>query len=91
MKTYLYKGPKGGVTLRLKDATTGELTDHEVSLNTGALVDLPADHEYTKLLLAMGHLDEQDDLPAKRPALAAVPTATPTPKLPAPAPAPTEV
>ena len=47
---YLYSGPTSGVTLQ-----AGE-EKQEVMLHTGAEVDLPEEHEYTKTLLALGHL-----------------------------------
>ena len=47
---YRYSGPTSGVTLK-KDEEA-----QEVMLHTGAEVDLPEEHEYTKTLLALGHL-----------------------------------
>lgn len=44
---YRYSGPLSGVTL---DNGT------EVMLHPGADVELPAEHEYTKTLQALGHL-----------------------------------
>lgn len=47
---YFYSGPITGVTLQDGDK------DREVMLHTNTHVDLPADNEYTKTLLALGHL-----------------------------------
>lgn len=47
---YRYSGPTSGVTLQ-----KGE-EKQEVMLHTGAEVELPEEHEYTKTLLALGHL-----------------------------------
>ena len=50
---YRYSGPTSGVTLQKgADDTSAQ----EVMLHTGAEVDLPEGHEYTKTLLALGHL-----------------------------------
>ena len=50
---YRYSGPTSGVTLQkgAEDKST-----QEVMLHTGAEVELPEEHEYTKTLLALGHL-----------------------------------
>lgn len=56
---YLYKGPSSGVTLRDGEAET------EIMLHDGAEVDLPAEHEYTQTLLALGHLTVVIEKPAK--------------------------
>lgn len=50
---YLYKGPQSAATLRL--AETNKLL--EVQLMPGAPVNLPADHEYVQVLLALKHLE----------------------------------
>ncbi len=47
---YRYSGPTSGVTLQ-----EGEKV-REVMLHTGAEVELPDDHGYTKTLLALQHL-----------------------------------
>ncbi|AOJ71034.1 MULTISPECIES: hypothetical protein [Burkholderia] len=47
---YLYSGPISGVSLQ--DGT--EI--REAMLHPGAPVELPEQHEYTKTLLALGHL-----------------------------------
>ena len=47
---YRYSGPTSGVTLQKGEEA------QEVMLHTGAEVDLPEEHEYTKTLLALGHL-----------------------------------
>lgn len=50
---YRYSGPTSGVTLQKgADDTSAQ----EVMLHTGAEVELPEEHEYTKTLLALGHL-----------------------------------
>lgn len=50
---YRYSGPTSGVTLQ-KSAEDPDA--QEVMLHTGAEVELPEEHEYTKTLLALGHL-----------------------------------
>lgn len=50
---YRYSGPTSGVTLQ-KGADDNSA--QEVMLHTGAEVDLPEEHEYTKTLLALGYL-----------------------------------
>ena len=59
---YRYSGPISAVTL--KDGT-------EVMLHPGKTVELPATHEYTQTLLALGHLspvpDEAPSAPAAAP------------------------
>ncbi len=47
---YRYSGPTSGVTLQQGEET------QEVMLHAGAEVELPEEHEYTKTLLALGHL-----------------------------------
>jgi hypothetical protein len=47
---YLYTGPTSSVTLQQGEESK------EVMLHTGAEVELPEQHEYTKTLLALGHL-----------------------------------
>ena len=47
---YRYSGPTSGVTLKKGEEA------QEVMLHTGAEVDVPEEHEYTKTLLALGHL-----------------------------------
>ena len=49
---YLYTGPQSCASLRVGD---GKLLD--VQLLPGKPVDLPADHEYTIVLLALRHLE----------------------------------
>lgn len=48
---YVYHGPASGVTL------LGDGKEKEVMLFDGHTVDLPEAHEYTKTLLALGHLE----------------------------------
>ncbi|MCW5223519.1 hypothetical protein D5041_07895 [Verminephrobacter aporrectodeae subsp. tuberculatae] len=48
---YCYIGPISGVTLQ-----KGEEAQEEVMLHPGAEVELPQEHEYTRTLLALGHL-----------------------------------
>ncbi|KMN33076.1 hypothetical protein VI26_15960 [Chromobacterium sp. LK1] len=52
---YRYSGPTSGVTLQ-----EGEDV-REVMLHTGAEVELPVEHEYTKTLLALQYLTPVDD------------------------------
>ncbi|MEW6309934.1 MAG: hypothetical protein AB1532_03270 [Pseudomonadota bacterium] len=47
---YRYSGPTSGVTLQKGEEA------QEVMLHSGAEVELPEEHEYTKTLLALGHL-----------------------------------
>lgn len=47
---YFYSGPITGVTLKSDDKPC------EVMLHTNTAVELPEDNEYTKTLLALGHL-----------------------------------
>lgn len=49
---YIYNGPQSAATLRVSDAR--ELLD--VQLLPGKPVELPADHEYTLVLLELKHL-----------------------------------
>ncbi|KRP97481.1 hypothetical protein TX25_06140 [Pseudomonas lactis] len=49
---YIYTGPQSGVTLRVGESR--ELLD--VQLLPGQPVELPADHEYTQVLLELKHL-----------------------------------
>ena len=48
---FTYTGPAGGVELRLPDGTLLER-----QLQDGHPVELPADHEYTRTLKALGRL-----------------------------------
>lgn len=50
---YRYSGPTSGVTLK-KGAD--DASAQELMLHTGAEVELPEEHEYTRTLLALGHL-----------------------------------
>ncbi|QHA95844.1 hypothetical protein [Pseudomonas sp. J380] len=74
---YLYTGPQSSASLRVGD---GKLLD--VQLLPGKPVELPADHEYTIVLLALKHLMllppkvASEAVPAPLPA--PEPTATPT-------------
>lgn len=56
---YRYSGPTSGVTLQ-----EGEEV-REVMLHTGAEVELPEEHEYTKTLLALQYLTPVQE-PAKQ-------------------------
>lgn len=47
---YIYKGPRSSASLRVGKALL------DVQLNTGKSVGLPAEHEYTQVLLQLGHL-----------------------------------
>ncbi|PMY40107.1 MULTISPECIES: hypothetical protein [Pseudomonas] len=49
---YIYNGPQSGATLRVGEAR--ELLD--VVLQPGKPVELPADHDYTLVLLELKHL-----------------------------------
>lgn len=69
---YRYNGPPSGVSLRLDQHA--ETLD--VQLHPGEPVELPADHDYTRVLLALNHLQPLPVHP--RPAAKA-----PKPQLPA--------
>ncbi|WP_339079038.1 hypothetical protein [Pseudomonas sp. TMP9] len=60
LKRYRYSGPQSAASLRV--GKSGELLD--VQLQPGQPVDLPADHEYTLVLLALKHLEPLADEPA---------------------------
>lgn len=51
LTTYIYKGPHSAATLRVDQEVL------EVRLITGKPVKLPAEHEYTKVLLELKHLE----------------------------------
>lgn len=55
---YRYSGPLSGVTLD---------NGQEVMLHPGGEVELPPEHEYTKTLLALGHLNPLPASPAQPP------------------------
>lgn len=61
---YLYKGPQSGAQLRV--GAKAELL--EVQLNPGKPVELPADHEYTQVLIALKHLEPITEEAAAAPA-----------------------
>lgn len=50
---YTYKGPPSAASLRVGEKA--ELLD--VRLQPGKPCELPAEHEYTQVLLALGHLE----------------------------------
>lgn len=50
---YLYKGPKSAATLRVGESR--ELLD--VHLSPGMPAELPPEHEYTRVLLELQHLE----------------------------------
>ena len=60
---YLYKGPQSAATLRL--AEPSKLL--EVQLMPGEPVNLPTDHEYVQVLLALKHLELLPDAAADAP------------------------
>jgi hypothetical protein len=49
---YRYNGPPSGVSLRLSETQPS----FDVRLHPGEPVELPADHEYTRVLIALKHL-----------------------------------
>lgn len=53
---YRYTGPMSGVTLN---------DGQEVMLHPNTEVELPEDHDYTRTLLALGHLTPLAATPAK--------------------------
>lgn len=55
---YLYTGPHSGAQLRVG----AELLD--VQLTSGQSVQLPAEHDYTQVLLSLQHLQPLDQAPA---------------------------
>lgn len=54
---YLYSGPQSAASLRVVEGKSTEVLD--VQLMPGKVVGLPAEHEYTKTLLALKHLEVQ--------------------------------
>ncbi|MFD2645133.1 hypothetical protein [Pseudomonas japonica] len=62
---YIYNGPQSAACLR----TGNELLD--VQLWPGQAVDLPADHDYTKVLLELKHLTLPDTAKPAKPGAAA--------------------
>jgi len=56
---YRYTGPFSSATLRVGDGAKAEQLD--VQLHDGASVGLPADHEYTQVLIALKHLTPELD------------------------------
>lgn len=69
LTTYRYAGPPSCASLRV--GKTGERL--EVLLHPGQPVGMPADHEYTRVLLALKHLHPQpvNPLPTGLPVKAA--------------------
>lgn len=69
LTTYRYAGPPSCASLRV--GKTGERL--EVLLHPGQPVSMPADHEYTRVLLALKHLHPQpaNPVPAGLPVKAA--------------------
>ena len=63
---YLYSGPQSAVSLRVVEGKSTEVLD--VQLMPGKVVSLPAEHDYTRTLLALKHLKVQP--------VASAPTAT---------------
>lgn len=59
MSRFIYEGPVSSVTLRLADGT-----EAEVALHPGRAVDLPADHDYVRTLVARGFLRSAGVSPA---------------------------
>lgn len=51
---YRYSGPQSAVSLRIVEGKNTEVIDRQ--LMPGKPVELPAEHEYTKTLLALKHL-----------------------------------
>lgn len=51
LTTYIYKGPHSASTLRVGKEVL------EVRLIPGKPVELPAEHDYTKVLLELQHLE----------------------------------
>lgn len=54
---YLYSGPQSAASLRVVEGKSTEVLD--VQLMPGKVVSLPAEHDYTKTLLALKHLEVQ--------------------------------
>jgi hypothetical protein len=69
--TYRYTGPNSAVTLKVGDGAGG-LKDQDVMLWKGRTVDMPADHEVTKVLVHQGLLvpTGKAQAPAEKPAKA---------------------
>lgn len=60
---YLYSGPQSAVSLRVVEGKSTEVLD--VQLMPGKVVSLPAEHDYTRTLLALKHLEAQPAAPKK--------------------------
>ena len=54
---YLYSGPQSAASLRVVEGKSAEVLD--VQLMPGKVVSLPAEHDYTRTLLALKHLEVQ--------------------------------
>ncbi|MDR2452335.1 MAG: hypothetical protein LBE85_11350 [Candidatus Accumulibacter sp.] len=52
---YRYSGPNSAATLKIPDGKGG-FTDQDVLLWHGQEIDLPAEHDYVKVLVSKGHL-----------------------------------
>lgn len=59
---YLYLGPNSSASLRVGDGKGVQILD--VRLQTNRPVELPADHEYTQVLLTLRHLRPLPEQPA---------------------------
>lgn len=57
---YLYTGPQSAASLRV----AGQQEVLEVQLLPGKPVELPAEHEYTKVLLVLKHLELSPEVDA---------------------------
>ena len=79
-RTYIYRGPPSGVSLRLPDGTT-----RDVILHTDRRVRLPADHPVVERMVGRHHLEE---CPCGRPKGAAEADAAAAATAPASDPAP---
>ena len=53
LTNYIYKGPQSAASLRVGEKQ--ELLD--VQLTPGKEVELPAEHEYTQVLIVLKHLE----------------------------------
>lgn len=74
MKKYTYQGPINTSASLVVDGKP-----HEVLLHRGKVVSLPPDHDYTRTLVALGHIVIVDEPDAS--AAAGTATSTPTEKI----------
>lgn len=70
LSTYTYSGPRSAVSLHIE----GQVLD--VALIPGGTAQLPPEHDYTRSLLALGHIHPEPSRSTKPPAPATAPSST---------------